>query len=71
MSSKNGKDRKLQLEAKGRIFITLGMMVLLSVLINVMMAWFDQPEELKNREAQMENRYDPQAFFLDEKGRLC
>ena len=71
MSNKNRKDRKLQLDAKGRIFITLGMMVLLSVLINGMMTWFNQPEELKTREEQMENRYDTEAFFLDEKGRLC
>ena len=68
---KYDKNRILKLEAKGRIFAALGAMILLSILINTMIGWFERPEELHSREEQKENAYDPEAFFLDEKGRLC
>lgn len=67
----NRNREKLKLNAKGRIFVTLAVMVLLSLLINHMMTWFDTYDGLGEREVQIGNPYNPEAFFLDEKGRLC
>ena len=67
----NRNREKLNLKAKGRIFVTLAVMVLLSLLINHMMTWFDTYDGLGEREVQTGNPYNPEAFFLDEKGRIC
>ncbi len=69
MSNENRK--KLKLNAKGRIFVTLAAMILLSLLMNHMMTWFDTYDGLGEREVQTGNPYDAEAFFYDEKGRLC
>lgn len=73
MNKTNRKNNRirLRLNAKGRIFLTLAAMILLSVTINWMMSWFDSYDGLGEREVQTGNPYDPEAFFHDEKGRLC
>lgn len=69
-SRKNNRIR-LRLNAKGRIFLTLAAMILLSVAISWMISWYDSYDGPGPREVQKDNPYDPEAFFYDEKGRLC
>ena len=70
-TKKNENRIRLCLDAKGRIFLTLAAMVLMSLVIHWMMSWFDTYDGLGEHEVQTGNPYDTEAFFYDEKGRLC
>ena len=69
--AKNRIRETLKISRREGLLVALAVLILLVMTACLVLARDEAKEPLVPRETQWTNVYDPDAFFLDEKGRLC